>query len=168
MAKLQQVAAQGNPEAQAFLGFLYTKGQDVRQNDAEAVKWFQSAAVQGYARAQFRLGDMYREGRGVPQNYLEAVKWWSQAAEQGDTRAQCGLGDMYRLGQGVPQNFVHAYLWLNLCSASTQPGEFRNTSMQHRDEVAMALSPEQLGQAQALASQWQPRTESESFGAQAR
>src|SRR4030095_14228954 len=67
-ATLQQVAAQGNPKAQAFLGFLYTKGQGVPQNDAEAVKWLQAAATQGDARAQYRLGDMYNEGRGVPQN----------------------------------------------------------------------------------------------------
>ena len=168
MATLQQAAAQGNPKAQAFLGFLYTKGQGVPQNDAEAVKWLQAAATQGDARAQWRLGDMYNEGRGVPQHYPEAVKWWRRAAEQGDTLAQCALGDMYRLGHGVPQSFVHAYLWLTLCSASSKPGEFRDTSMQHRDAVATALTLEQLGRAQALASQWQPCTASESCGAPAR
>jgi TPR repeat protein len=37
----------------------------VKQDAAEAVKWYRKAAEQGYARAQFNLGLMYAEGKGV-------------------------------------------------------------------------------------------------------
>jgi hypothetical protein len=75
---------------------------------------------------------------------------------------------MYKQGRGVPQSFVHAYFWLNLCSASSTPGELRSTAIQQRDEVAMALTPAQLDQAQVLASEWQPRMDRETFDARVR
>jgi uncharacterized protein len=60
---------------------MYFNGQGVRQNYAEAVKWYRKAAEQGYAWAQYNLGFMYFHGQGVPQDYAEAAKWGRKAAE---------------------------------------------------------------------------------------
>ena len=76
------LAEQGNAKAQHNLGFMYSNGQGVPQDDAEAVKWYRLAAEQGDTEAQFNLGLMYRNGQGVPQDYAEAVKWYRLAAEQ--------------------------------------------------------------------------------------
>ena len=46
------LAEHGLAEAQHNLGVMYSKGQGVPQDDAEAVKWYRLAAEQGYARAQ--------------------------------------------------------------------------------------------------------------------
>ena len=35
------------------LGVMYSDGQGVPQNDAEAVRWYRLAAEQGHAEAQF-------------------------------------------------------------------------------------------------------------------
>ena len=50
--ELRALAAQGDPEVQTALGYKYWVGQDVPQDDAEAVRWYRRAAAQGYADAQ--------------------------------------------------------------------------------------------------------------------
>jgi TPR repeat protein len=58
---------------------MYSHGQGVPQNYAEAVKWYRKGADQGNAHAQTFLGIMYRDGQGVPQDYVEAHKWFNLA-----------------------------------------------------------------------------------------
>ena len=40
----QQAAEQGHPMAQYIFGVMYSKGDGVKQDDGEAVKWFRKAA----------------------------------------------------------------------------------------------------------------------------
>jgi len=76
-------AEKGDANAQFVLGLKYDTGKGVRQDYAEAAKWYRKAAEQGYAEAQFNLGTMYDEGRGVQQDYAEAAKWYRKAKDQG-------------------------------------------------------------------------------------
>jgi hypothetical protein len=69
------LAARGDAEAQAMLGFLYSNGRGVTQDYIEAARWYRRASNQGNANAQYMLGLMYDKGHGVPQNYIEAYKW---------------------------------------------------------------------------------------------
>jgi len=55
----------------------------VREDEAEAVKWFIKAANQQYAEAQFSLGKCYYNGEGVKQNLKKAKEYFELAAEQG-------------------------------------------------------------------------------------
>jgi len=100
-----------NALAQFNLGAMYDKGEDVPENNAEAVKWYRKAADQGNAVAQSNLGDMYVKGEGVPGNHAEAVKWFRKAADQGNAAAQNSLGVMYVKGEGVPENHAEAVKW---------------------------------------------------------
>jgi len=81
------LADQGNALAQFNLGFMYSNGRGVTQNDAEAVKWYRLAADQNDALAQSNLGDMYSYGRGVPKDYVHAQMWFILSAEQGNQTA---------------------------------------------------------------------------------
>ena len=65
--------------------------EGVKQDFAEAAKWYRKAAEQGDAAAQYNLGIMYEEGTGVKQDFAEAAKWYRKAAEQGDTEAAAAL-----------------------------------------------------------------------------
>ena len=47
-----QLAEQGVAEAQFNLGMMYDSGQGVRQDYAEAFRWYRKAADQGYTEAQ--------------------------------------------------------------------------------------------------------------------
>ena len=100
-----------NALAQNSLGAMYDKGEDVPENNAEAVKWYRKAADQGNAVAQSNLGHKYLTGEGVPENHTEAVKWFRKAADQGFADAQISLGAMYYFGEGVPENNAEAVKW---------------------------------------------------------
>lgn len=59
----------GNAYAQYNLGIMYSKGEGVAQDYAEAAKWYVLAAEQGDTISQFNLGTMYDYGQGVAQDY---------------------------------------------------------------------------------------------------
>ena len=92
-----QAAAQGNAAAQFNLGVMYANGRGVRQDDAEAVKWFRQAAAQGLAQAQYNLGVEYETGRGVHQDLALAQEWYGKACQNGD---QDGCDNYQRLKAG--------------------------------------------------------------------
>jgi uncharacterized protein len=69
------LAEQGNPAAQAYLGYLFETGRGVPQNYTEAAMWYRRAAEQGDSLAQYSLGLLYDRGKGVPQDIVEASKW---------------------------------------------------------------------------------------------
>ena len=98
------------------LGTMYGRGEDVPQDDVEAVKWYRLAADRGHACAQFDLGAMYANGNGVSQDDVEAVKWYRLAAEQGHAQAQTVLGLMYATGNGVPEDDAEAAKWYRLAA----------------------------------------------------
>lgn len=105
------LAKQGDANAQYSLGNMYRKGQGVRQDYAESVRWFREAAAQGDAKAQSGLAHMYDTGKGVSQDHAEALRWGRKAADGGDAKAQSHLASMYYYGQGVPQDYTEAVHW---------------------------------------------------------
>ena len=110
--QLMERAAQGDADAQNYLGVMYNTGMGVTQDKKEAVEWFKKSAEQGNALAQANLGVMYRDGMGVTQDDEEAVEWWKKAAEQENAIAQYNLGVMYGKGIGVTQSDEKAVYWL--------------------------------------------------------
>lgn len=101
-------AEQGDAKAQYDLGHIYYHGEGVRQDYAQAARWYHKAADQGYAKAQYGLGYMYSHAQGVPQDFAAAVRWYQKAADQGVTKAQVNLAAAYYHGEGVPQDYAEA------------------------------------------------------------
>jgi len=104
-------AEQGDAKAEANLGNMYSHGQGVPQDYAEAVRWYRKAADQGDPEGQDGLAFMYSQGEGVPQDLAESLRWYRKAANQGDANAQNYLGVTYFQGQGVPQDYAEALRW---------------------------------------------------------
>ena len=82
LATVREMAEQGDPAAQFALGTRYAIGEEVRQDDSEAARWFSKAAEQGHTEAQAILGGYYMLGRGVPQD-LDKAYFWSILAQAG-------------------------------------------------------------------------------------
>ena len=151
------LAEQGDAVAQNNLGVMYSKGEGVTQDYAEAVKWFRKAAKQGYSGAQLNIGYMYDQGQGVTQDYQTAISWYCKAVKQGDdgdTDAMHNLGVMYGNGVGVIQDYVQAHKWFNLAAARSKPGEDRDKRVKKRDLAASMITPADISQAQRLAREW--------------
>jgi TPR repeat protein len=78
-------------------------------------------------------------------------------AEQGDANAQYNLGVFYDNGLGVPQDKARAYMWFNLSAAQGREG-----ATAFRDLIARRMTPAQITEAQKLAREWKPNTQSPS------
>jgi hypothetical protein len=156
------LADQGNADAQFMLSIMYDGGYGVPQDYVEAAKWCRRAADQGHAAAQVNLGFMCTGGHGVPQDYTEALKWFRRAADQDNATAQFNLGVMYDKGQGVPQDYVQAHKWYNLAASgfsAASDGRGKDAAAA-RDAVAAKMTPAQIAEAQKLAREWKPNSES--------
>lgn len=81
---LRKLAEQGDPAAQFAVGARYATGEEVKQDYAEAIRWFTQAAEQGHVNAQAMLGAYYGVGRGVPQDLSKAYFWSILAQTGGD------------------------------------------------------------------------------------
>ena len=89
---------------------------------------------------------MWRKWAGTT---AAAATWFRRAAEQGDVESQYRLAIALYIGIGVPQDYVHSHMWFNLAAAS---GKAEAAAL--RAGVAKLMSPEQVGEAQALATAW--------------
>jgi len=152
----ERSAQAGNVEAQVWLARLYSRGQGVPQNHAEAASWYRRAAEQGSAEGQSQLGAAYSIGRGVPQNYPEAFQWLKLAAEQNDASAQFNLASMYYLGRGVQKDYVQALKWFNITAARHTSSTFRYMALSMATDVASMMSSAQIREAHDLAARWKP------------
>jgi TPR repeat protein len=80
VAILSPLAQNGDPAAQAYMGYLYSAGRGVPQDYTQAAIWYRRAAEQGHSGAQYELGLLYDKGQGVPVNVIQAEKWLILAA----------------------------------------------------------------------------------------
>jgi TPR repeat protein len=109
--QIKAKAEQGDAAAQNLVGEMYAKGEGVRPDYDQAVKWYRQAAEQGNAAAENNLAMLFEAGQGVPHNEAEAAKWYRRAAQRGNANAQYNLGSMYGGGRGVMQDSVEAAKW---------------------------------------------------------
>jgi hypothetical protein len=91
LPELRRLADQGDPDAQWQMGVRYHNGEDVPQDDAQAMSWFERAADQGQIDAQSHLGAYYWAGRGVPEDLYRAYFWSAIATAQGDEISKARL-----------------------------------------------------------------------------
>jgi hypothetical protein len=114
LVSFRKAADQGNPIAEAYLGYLYYMGHGVQQNDQIAADWYGRAAERGFADAQLRLALMLLHGRrlliagrSLERDYDEGERWLRRAAKNGHFVALDILADDVRIGR-KPENLLQA------------------------------------------------------------
>ena len=111
-------AEAGDPQAQTYVGSLYSIGLGVPHQYEEAVRWLRRAAEQGVAAAQASLANHYLSGQGIQQDASQAIRWFRAAAEQGDRGSQEALGLAYKHGWwGLAPDPAQSEYWLGLSKA---------------------------------------------------
>ena len=138
----KQAARAGNPRAQFFLGLMYERGINVKEDATAAASWFAKAAAQGHAEAQFKLALMYEKGAGVPMSAVQAARWYREAAKAGLGAAQYNLGVLYANGEGVGRDDVLAYMWLDLAA-----GNGLKQAKAFRDSLSRRMTPADIAAA---------------------
>ncbi|AOK60869.1 tetratricopeptide repeat protein [Burkholderia ubonensis] len=82
-------AAKTQPKAAYDLGLRYFRGDGVRQDSYQALKWMRDAAERGDLQAQKALGSFYLFGlEEMGADPREADKWLSIAAGRGDKESK--------------------------------------------------------------------------------
>jgi TPR repeat protein len=99
---MRRIAA--NPHdgpAMTLIGEIYKEGVSVKQDPAEAARWYRLAADVGDRQAQFALGLMLLIGaQGVEKDRAGASAFFEKAAAQGHAGALYNLGVMAIEGDG--------------------------------------------------------------------
>ncbi len=95
LARLRNLAEQGNARAELYLGTLYAppivkKERTVGKDAATALAWYRRAAQGGCARADFDLGLAYEEGMGVPRSPTMARHYFGRMAALARQEAVAG------------------------------------------------------------------------------
>ena len=98
---------------------------------------------------------MYSSGRGGQSPDPDSILWlFRLSAEQGHADGQFVLGVAYARGQTVTKDLVTAHMWLDLAAAGASL-ENRARYTKTRNEVAEAMTSDQLVEARRRASEWQ-------------
>jgi TPR repeat protein len=137
----------GNLDGQVNLGILYHEGSGVPQDDSKAVKLFSAVAPTGNPLAEYYLGLAYAKGEGVGADTAQAVTWLQRAAIQGDAAAQTALGQVFE--EPGTMDAVLAYMLFDLAA-----GQGNAVATAQKAALGGELTPAQLAEAQADASQW--------------
>lgn len=149
----------GLPEGQNNLANMYVRGLGAPLDYAKAVELYCKAAEQGVAGAQNSLGWLLSDpppGAGISQDYAQALSWYEKAAEQGLPAAQWSIGMMQTAGTGTPPNYIEGLKWLMLSKANGVKDV--DPVLEYREKQA---TPEQIAQAEKLASEWTPQSRTE-------
>jgi len=154
LPELTKAAEQNDAVAQNNLAVMYATGSGVKQDYAQAAKWYEKAAEQGYAIAQYNLAAMYEHGMGVARDPRAAAIWYQLAADQGDAWAQFNLGRLESAGD--LKHTVSAYRWLYLANEADD-SEVRRVAAPLLKEVAAQLTGAQAAEATRLVSAWKAR-----------
>ena len=67
--------------AQNNLGWMYYKGNGIKQDYQKAFEWFTKSAEQGCIEAMYNIAEMYENGYGVEKD-LNKSKHWIKKAEK--------------------------------------------------------------------------------------
>lgn len=78
---LKVATAYGHPAAQYALGVMNIKGDGMKRNPQQGLKWLMASARKRYAPAEAYLGELYWEGKVVRADRTRAVMWYILARD---------------------------------------------------------------------------------------
>lgn len=118
VAELENLAEQGDKEAQFRLGLFY---ETQRQEFDKSAYWYDLAANQDHPIAQYNLGVLYMMGKGVKKSSASALQLWLKSAKQDHAHAQFNVARGYLLGIGVSEDQDQAMYWLQRAAKQGEP-----------------------------------------------
>ncbi|TNI26570.1 hypothetical protein CF108_14505 [Aeromonas veronii] len=106
------LADQGQPRAQALMGWSHEVGQGSEQDIHQAISLYRQSALAGDPFGQYRLAELYLRGVGVKRDLRQAFHWMDQAARNGDVPAMLKVGVLHLMGVSGRVDLPQAKQWL--------------------------------------------------------
>ena len=116
-----KAADRGFAPAQARLGFLYSKGLEVKQDPQKAAGLAKQAAAANDPDGLNLLATLYMEGTGVEKDVNKGVDLHKQAAGRGNTGSMLALSALYAVGGVTPCTPVEAHRYLGMLVDAGDP-----------------------------------------------
>jgi localization factor PodJL len=108
---LVTAAKGGDPLAFYEIAARFTEGRGVKEDLAQAVKWYQRAADAGVVPAEYRLANLYEKGAGVARDAAKAKRLYLKAAAAGNASAIHNLAVMLASGRDGAPDLAEAGKW---------------------------------------------------------
>jgi len=108
VVKMQELATEGDVNAQYLMGKLWRDGPLLIPDAVEARYWFELAAKQGHAVAQYALGKLLLSDDAEVHDPQEGMHWLETAAECGNGYAAYRLGKKCLRGRFVERDATAA------------------------------------------------------------
>lgn len=105
---LENLANQGNGDAQYELGLRYYRGIGVPVDYEKARINLENAINNGVNGASYYLGVIYYNGKGVATDHIKAKNYFEKAEATNNVFSSYYLGKLYYWGDGVEQNLEKA------------------------------------------------------------
>ena len=119
-AELEQIARQGDPHAQYFMGLLYRDG-GLLVPDAEQAKHWLELSAQELPDAQYVLGKLYLSDDSYIHDPAKGLYWLQQAVDSGHEYAAYRLGKEYLAGENISRDTVKAAAYLRQAAEQSNP-----------------------------------------------
>lgn len=119
-AELEQIARQGDPHAQYFMGLLYRDG-GLLVPDAEQAKHWLELSAQELPDAQYVLGKLYLSDDSDIHDPAKGLYWLQQAVDSGHEYAAYRLGKEYLAGENISRDTVKAAAYLRQAAEQSNP-----------------------------------------------
>ena len=99
LERITRQAEEGDVESQMNLAYMYLYGaEDVKQDFAQALKYYSMAASKEDPIALNNLGSLYFNGIGTPRDIVKALSLFKKSAELGNDNAALNLAFIYLTG----------------------------------------------------------------------
>ncbi len=120
-----------------ILGQMFYNGIGVKQDYAQAFKWYKRAYDLGTGHAEGMLGALYLWGNGTAKDAQKGLAMLHKWADQGDSLSEYEIGRAYLYGTGVPQDAKEAVKWFQ--KGLNEDSAFSEVTMGRLYQVGMGV-----------------------------
>jgi hypothetical protein len=153
--ELYPLAQNGDARAMEAVGCMYLDGYGVKQDNSQALIWFQKAVEKGNFDANNNLGFMYTQGIGVSVDNVKAFQCYLIAAKNDNYMAQATIAALYVAGIGVAADPGKALKWFLIVRENPDAdSEIKATAETKIREIEKNMGPEIISQARAEAKSY--------------
>jgi TPR repeat protein len=124
------LVAQGDCDAEYWVGVLYFTGQAKPQDNNEAIRLWKKAANANHPKAQAAMGDLYYQNKSYTFHDC----------------ADCG----------IEKDYVQAYVWYKLMEKSARYDGEKKYASEILGKMIEEMNEEQIIKADEIASNWKP------------
>lgn len=151
---LEMAAAKGDEWSMHNLGYHYSYGLGVEQDQVKGAALYLKAAKLGLAASQNNVGWAYYTGAGMPQSLPDAVYWITKSAEQGEAFAYGSLCEIHGATDLFKNDPAEGFMWCGLAVEHLPDGDAKDAAQAVYDHIMTTASAEILAAGSLQVQKW--------------